>query len=257
MKKGVVLSSQQKGKEPIPVAILGATGAVGQKLITMVQQHPSFELGELAASKQSQGRLYREASPWREEVPLSPDLEKKLSTMTVCSPSQVKSPFALSSLPSPEAQEIEPLLASQGIHVLSNASALRMDPQVPLLIPEINRDHIELIKKQKTPGKIVTNPNCAAVFICLAIAPLRELGCLQHVSLTTLQGVSGAGYNGVSSMDILGNIIPYIDNEEDKIEEETKKILGTLGAPGRFYYDCPCKPGSCSPRPHYFPPPLL
>ena len=212
------------------VAILGATGLVGQKLVRMIHDHPHFDLGELAASERNKGKIYGEVVSWREEVPLP----QKASQIKLCSLKEVRSPFALSALPSEVARTVEPLLASNGTHVVSNASALRMEPFIPLLIPEVNRDHLHLIKKQKTSGKIVTNPNCATVFACLALAPLLSMGELKHISLTTLQAISGAGMTGLASMDILGNIIPNILDEEDKIQEETKKILGDQNTPASF-----------------------
>ena len=215
---------------PTPVAVLGATGTVGQKLLRMLWQHPEFQVTEVVASERNQHRPYAEAVQWREDIPLP----APLASLTLCSPSDIRSPFALSALPSAVARDIEFGLAQRGVHVVSNASALRMEDNVPLLIPEINCEHLSLIREQNTPGKIVTNPNCATVFAALALAPLRELGELEHVSLATLQAISGAGYPGVSALDITGNTIPNIAGEEEKITQESKKILSTPHAPAAF-----------------------
>ena len=213
-----------------PVAILGATGAVGQKLIRMFEGHPDFRVSEVTASEQSQGKTYGDVVSWKEETPLP----ESIRDLTLCSPQEVRSPFALSALPGEVAQTVEPELARRGIHVVSNASALRMGRTIPLLIPEVNREHLSLLQQQTTPGKIVTNPNCATVFVVLALAPLLELGELEHLSVVTLQAISGAGHHGLSAFDIVGNIIPHIPGEEEKIEEETKKILGDSDTPAPF-----------------------
>ena len=213
-----------------PLAILGATGTVGQKLIRMISAHPDFGLSQVMASERNQGKTYGKATTWREECPPP----EGLLEMPLCGPGDIRAPFALSALPSGPAREIEPMLAGRGIHVVSNASALRMEYSIPLLIPEINRSHLSLIKEQSDQGKIVTNPNCATVFASLALAPLMELGELQHASLVTLQAISGAGYPGVPATDILGNIIPNIPGEEEKIGQEMKKILGTPQTPSNF-----------------------
>ncbi|MCY4643389.1 MAG: aspartate-semialdehyde dehydrogenase [Bacteriovoracales bacterium] len=214
---------------PTPIAVLGATGTVGQKLIRMLMTHPRFRVGELIASERNLGKPYGQAVLWKEETPLP----ESLAARSLCSHEDIRSPFALSALPEEVAGEVEPALMERGIHVVSNASAHRMDPQVPLVIPEINKGHLELLESQSTPGKIVTNPNCAAIFAALGVAPLLELGKLEHLSLTTLQAVSGAGYPGVPSLDILGNIIP-LPKEEEKIEREMKRILGKVREKASF-----------------------
>ncbi len=214
----------------IPVAVLGATGTVGQKIIAMIEQHPLFHVAEVAASHRSEGKKYLEACTWREPLPFP----EKMASLTLKELSEVTSPFALSALPADSAKEIEPLLASKGIHVISNASAFRMQNNVPLIIPEINASHIELVKAQSTPGKIITNPNCSTVFLALGLAPLMKLGKINHVSVTTLQALSGAGYPGVPSFDLIGNVIPNIGGEEEKIEQEANKILGEIDSPAVF-----------------------
>ncbi len=213
-----------------PVAILGATGTVGQKMIKMLENHPSFMIAELAASPRSEGKVYGDHVQWREQGQIPADT----ANLTLKSLKEITSPFALSALPSDSAKEIEPFLASKGIHIISNASTFRMDKNTPLVIPEINAEHFKMVKNQKTPGKIITNPNCATVFATLGIAPLIELGKINHISIVTLQAISGAGYPGVPSIDILGNIVPNIGGEEEKIETEAQKILGTLDKPAEF-----------------------
>lgn len=213
-----------------PIAVLGATGTVGQKILAMLENHPHFEVAELSASERSNGKLYSEACNWRE----SADMPEIYSAIKLKPHTEITSPFALSALPSDQAKIIEKDLAKKGIHVVSNASTFRMDPSVPLCIPELNGDHLSLVNNQADPGKIITNPNCATVFITLGLKPLMAMGEIERVSLVTLQAISGAGYPGVSSNDILGNIIPNIHTEEEKIEEETKKILGSAESPANF-----------------------
>lgn len=210
------------------VAILGATGVVGQKAIALLSRDSRFKIVQLVASEGRCGQRYGNAVDWRE--PLC-ELDPRVADLTFIGFDQVTAPFIISALPSSVAEEQEPKLARRGLHVFSNASAFRMDADTPLLIPQINRSHLELIDRQKSPGKIITNPNCATVFLVCGLAPLLEIGILEHLSVVTLQSTSGAGYPGVSSMDILGNVIPYIPDEEEKIIEETKKILGDMIAP--------------------------
>lgn len=208
------------------VAILGATGTVGQKAISMLTNHPFLEITEIAASDGNAGKRFGDVVNWRDES----ELASHFADMKLKSCKEVTAPYAISALPGESAQEIEPFLASKGIHIFSNASTFRMDSKTPLLIPEINPDHIKLIETQATKGKIVTNPNCSTVMLVCALKPLMSLGKLKHVSVVTLQAASGAGYPGVPSLDLIGNTIPYIGNEEDKIETESLKILGQLGS---------------------------
>lgn len=205
------------------VAILGATGMVGQRAIAMLAEDPDFEVVELAASGNSVGRTYSDACEWRTEAALPQSIASK----SIIPITEVTAPYVISALPSDIALEVEPLLAIRGQYVFSNASTFRMQADVPLLIPEINLEHLRLAKNQTSAGKIITNPNCATVFICAALKPLLSLGKIESVHITTLQAVSGAGYPGVSSYDMVGNIVPYISSEEEKVVEETKRILGT------------------------------
>ena len=207
----------------LPVAILGATGPVGQRAITLLENHPLFEVKELAASEGSAGLRYGDRVQWKNEYPL-PQFAADLKIKPLL---EVQSKWVISALPADIAKEIEPALAERGHIVCSNASAFRMDPRVPLLIPEVNSSHLSLLSKQPWKGKILTNPNCSTVFVAGALSVLRGIAEIDHVHVVTLQALSGAGYPGVSSFDLLGNIIPHIGGEEEKIRLETKRILGT------------------------------
>lgn len=213
--------------EKISVAVLGATGTVGQKILAMLENHPIFQVTQILSSQRNIGRKYADVCHWRETAEM-PEIYHEL---ILESSDKIQTKFAISSLPSDAAAVIEPELCARGIHVISNASTFRMDEQTPLIIPEINGHHIELIDQQKTPGKLITNPNCATVFLAMALHQLTQFAPIEYVNVVTLQALSGAGYPGVSSMDIMGNIIPYISNEEDKIETEAKKILGEVTRP--------------------------
>lgn len=208
-------------KLKFPVAILGATGTVGQKLISMLNNHSQFYVAEVAASGANVGKKLKEACQWRDETAL-PDF---IGDLILRDCSQVTSPYAISGLPADVAKIIEPLLAERGVIVSSNASTFRMDEHTPLLIPEINPEQIHLVEQQTTKGKIITNPNCSTVMLACALKPLLDLAPIDHISVVTLQAASGAGYPGVSSLDLIGNTIPFIGNEEDKIEIESEKIL--------------------------------
>ncbi|MBW7877312.1 MAG: aspartate-semialdehyde dehydrogenase [Candidatus Cloacimonetes bacterium] len=214
----------------IQVGIAGATGPVGQKLIHLIANDLRYEICELAASDSRSGQRYADVTDYREKSALP----SKIANMKLVEASSLKSPYILSCLPADSALTLEPLWIKRGQHVLSNASSFRMNPDVPLLIPEINSAHLSLIKKQKGPGYHVTNPNCSTVFVCMGVWPLLQLGSLRHLSVVTLQASSGAGYPGVPSLDLLGNTIPYISGEEEKIETETKKILGSPESPANF-----------------------
>lgn len=212
------------------IAILGATGTVGQKAIKLLEDHPNFEVTELVASDRSTGKIYGEIVDWRE----SSEIPSYVKNIKLIDHGEVTADYALSALPSDVAKSTEIKLAEKGVHVISNASAYRMDPNVPLLIPEINPGHLKLVDKQKTKGKIITNPNCATVFLALGLFPLMSLGHINHVSVITLQGLSGAGFPGVASLDIVGNTIPNISGEEEKVETESAKILGAIDCPADF-----------------------
>jgi aspartate-semialdehyde dehydrogenase len=216
----------------IPVGILGATGMVGQQFVALLARHPWFKVTWLGASQRSEGKAYRDAAAWRLAAPLPDDV----AALGVDAATPGRAPkLVFSGLDSSVATEIEAAFAAAGHIVVSNARNYRMDPEIPLLIPEINADHLALLGRQGADGvtagwtgRIVTNPNCAAVVLAMALAPLRQFG-LKSAIVTTMQAISGAGYPGVASWDILGNVIPFIGGgEEEKIETETKKILGCL-----------------------------
>jgi aspartate-semialdehyde dehydrogenase len=213
----------------LPVGILGATGIVGQRFIQMLEHHPWFEVSWLAASDRSEGRTYAEAARWRLKTAIPANVAK----MTVAPAKPEGAPkIIFAALDAKIARELEPQFAAAGCAVVSNSSALRMQADVPLVIPEVNGDHIQLIETQpwrrKSRGFAVTNPNCSTIGLVLALAPLHRRFTLETVMAVTMQAVSGAGYPGVASLDILGNVIPYIGKEEEKMEEETQKLLGTL-----------------------------
>ena len=213
--------------QKLPVAVLGATGPVGQKAITLLENHPRFYVAEVAASEGSAGSIYGERVQWKNEVPLP----KRVSKLKIKSLLEVESKYIISALPTDVALTTEPELAKRGHIVCSNAASFRMHEDVPLLIPEVNLPHLSLLSQQKWSGSILTNPNCSTVFLAGPLGVLRSLGEFEHISVVTLQAISGAGYPGVSSFDILGNIVPHIGGEEDKIRLETKRILGTAEKP--------------------------
>ena len=226
------------------VGVLGATGMVGQQLVRLLENHPWFELKWVAASDRSAGKSYEEAATWR-MTSLMPDAARKLR-VEECKPGNAPK-LVFSALDATSATTIEPAFAKCGHIVVSNASAFRMDPEVPLLVPEINPEHLKIAEKQAArgwKGRIYTNPNCSAVTLTLALAPLERAFGLKRVAVTTMQAVSGAGYPGVPSMDALGNVIPYIKNEEEKLEEETQRILGRFVdgriEPGAFPVSAHC-----------------
>lgn len=213
----------------IPVAVLGATGAVGQTFVRLLHGHPWFELAEVAASERSVGKRYSDAAHW-----LEGELPPEIATLTVvpCSPDAVSTPLVFSALDSSVAGTVETAFARAGRMVCSNARNHRMQPDVPLLIPEINAPHVDVIAAQRTrcgwSGAILTNANCASTIAAMALAPLHERFVVTALFIATMQAVSGAGYPGVSSLDILGNVIPFIADEEAKIELEIAKLLGTV-----------------------------
>src|SRR5438093_7180218 len=229
----------------ITVGILGATGIVGQRFVQMLEQHPWFEVGWLAASDRSEGRSYGEAARWRLKTAI-PELVAKMRVSPAKPDGAPKVIFA--ALDASIAAELEPQFADAGCAVVSNSSALRMQKDVPLVIPEVNADHIKLLEcqawRRKSGGFVVTNPNCSAIGLVMALAPLQQSFGLETVMAVTMQAVSGAGYPGVASLDILGNVIPYIAKEEEKMEEETLKLLGSLNGagvtPGSFGMSAQC-----------------
>ena len=218
----------------IQVGIVGATGTVGQRFIQLLENHPWFEVSWLSASDRSAGKKYADATTWRLATPLP----SRVAALTVNSASPTKDTPKLifAALDSTAAKEIEPTFADAGCAVVSNSSAFRMAQDVPLVIPEVNGDHVPLLKSQKwyqkNGGFMVTNPNCSAIGLVMALAPLHRRFGVEKVFVTTMQAVSGAGYPGVPSLDILGNVIPYIASEEEKMEAESRKLLGTLSDNG-------------------------
>lgn len=210
------------------VGILGATGTVGQRFIQLLQSHPQFEITALAASDRSSGKTYAEACAWKLTGSI-PESVRDITVQPIEPPLDCEIVF--SSLPSSVARETEEAFARAGYPVISNSSVYRMDEDVPLLIPEINADHLALIEVQQKKrgfgtGFIVTNPNCAVASFAPPLAALHRRFRVEAVVVTTLQAISGAGYPGVSSMDIVDNVLPYIAGEEPKVETESQKILG-------------------------------
>jgi aspartate-semialdehyde dehydrogenase len=200
---------------------------VGQRFIQLLEDHPQFEVTAVAASDRSQGKSFRDACTWR----LTGEMPSSVRSMFVQPPAPpLDCDLVFSSLPGDIARESEGSFAKAGYPVISNSSAFRMDDDVPLLIPEVNHEHLRLLERQRqrysSGGFIVTNPNCSTIMIALALAPLHAAFGVESCAATTLQALSGAGYPGVASLDILDNVLPYIGGEEEKIESETKKIFG-------------------------------
>jgi len=212
------------------VGILGATGVVGQRFIQLLQNHPQFEITALAASDRSQGKSYKKACTWR----LPGEMPDAVRQVSVQAPApRLDCDFVFSSLPTDVAKQTEEDFARAGYPVISNSSPHRMGADVPLLIPEVNSHHLELIDAQRTNrdyhrGFIVTNPNCSAIAIVMALAPLHAKFGVTSCAVTTMQALSGAGYPGVASLDATDNVIPFIGGEEEKVEAETRKLLGTV-----------------------------
>ncbi|HLF25085.1 MAG TPA: aspartate-semialdehyde dehydrogenase [Anaerolineae bacterium] len=241
--------------ERIPVIILGATGAVGQRFVQLLENHPWFDVVGLTGSDRSIGRRYSEACRWVLTEPMPdyaqaiivtptepdaavggdssrrPDSSRRQSASGDASYHR-RRVLAFSALPADSAREVEPAFAAAGYGVCSNASAFRMAPDVPLLIPEVNPDHTRLIEAQRAlrgwPGFITTNPNCTATGLVMALKPLHMAFGVRRVMAVSLQALSGAGYPGVASLDILDNVIPYVGGEEDKVEAEPRKMLGQI-----------------------------
>src|SRR5256886_2345529 len=229
----------------ISVGLLGATGIVGQRFVQMLEDHPWFEVAWLAASDRSEGRPYGEAARWK----LKTAIPARVAQMRVSPAKPDGAPKVIfAALDASIAAELEPQFADAGCAVISNSSALRMQKDVPLVVPEVNADHIKLLEcqvwRRKSGGFVVTNPNCSAIGLVMALAPLQQSFGLETVMAVTMQAVSGAGYPGVASLDILGNVIPYIAKEEEKMEEETLKLLGRLNGagvtPGSFAMSAQC-----------------
>ncbi|MDD1671499.1 MAG: aspartate-semialdehyde dehydrogenase [Methanomicrobiales archaeon] len=213
----------------IKVGVLGATGAVGQRFVQLLAHHPWFELSVLTASERSAGKKYRDVVNWRLDVPFPDDFGDIIVSPTTV-PAVKKLDLVFSALPAEIATKVEDDISRAGVAVCSNARSHRMSPDVPLVIPEVNPEHLALIDVQKDSGRdgfIVTNPNCSTIMLCMALAPLRVFP-FQDVRVATMQAISGAGFEGVPAMAICDNVIPYIGMEEEKMEMESKKIMGTL-----------------------------
>ncbi len=212
----------------IPVGILGATGMVGQRFIQLLENHLWFEVTWLAASERSVGQDYSSVAKWK----LSTPIPERIRGMKVSEAEPRNAPkLIFAALDAAIATELEPRFAAAGHAVITNSSAFRMHEDVPLIIPEVNADHLPLLEKQswrRSGGFIVTNPNCSAIGLVMALAPLAEKFGIEKVFVVTMQAVSGAGYPGVASMDIIGNVVPFIAREEEKMEAESKKLLGKL-----------------------------
>ncbi len=216
-------------KERIPVGILGATGQVGQKFVLLLADHPRFRIAELVASERSAGKRYGEVASWKQAVAIP----EGVAGMTVKGTDEkLASPVLFSGLDSSVAGPLEETYARAGHHVISNSKNHRMDPDVPIVIPEVNAEHLGIVKRQSYAGSIVTNSNCSTMFLVMALAPIHRAFGVEAVLVSTMQAVTGAGYPGVASMDILGNVVPFIGEEEEKVERETKKMLGTLTPSG-------------------------
>lgn len=217
----------------IPVAVLGATGSVGQRFVQLLACHPWFELAEVVASERSAGQPYHKAAEWRLSAGM-PDGARDLEVKGY--DASLESPVVFSALPGEVAEEIEQRMAREGRALFSNTSFHRMGPDIPLMIPEVNPDHAAAIAMQREnrgwSGFIVTNPNCSAIHLVLALKPLHDAFGIDALAVTTMQAVSGAGYPGVPSLDMIDNVVPFISTEEEKMTEETKKLLG--GFDGAF-----------------------
>ena len=227
----------------LKAAVLGATGNVGQIFVQLLEGHPWFEVTSVAASERSAGRTYGEVSRWRQSVPI-PESVAYMEVVDI-DPSAVKDvDVVFSALPSDVAGKVEEEFARAGYVIVSNASAHRMDPDVPMLNPEINCSHVSLIEQQrkirKWDGAIITNPNCSTTVLTMPLKPIFDEFGISRLIVSTMQAISGAGYPGVPSIDIVDNVIPFIGGEEPKMESETQKILGTASKPADFKVSASC-----------------
>jgi aspartate-semialdehyde dehydrogenase len=215
---------------PISVAILGATGSVGQRFVSLLDNHPWFKVVALAASDRSAGQAYANACRWVLSEPMP--VWARDMIIVPAEPGAIDSRIVFSALPADLAKEVEPQFAKAGFAVCSNASSYRRDEDVPLLLPEVNADHIALVRQQRQnrgwSGAILTNPNCTSTGLTIALKALQDAFGLQKVFVVSMQALSGAGYPGVASLDIVDNVIPYIGGEEEKVEWEPRKMLGRL-----------------------------
>ncbi|MBX6341457.1 MAG: aspartate-semialdehyde dehydrogenase [Thermomicrobiaceae bacterium] len=223
--------------EKIDVAVIGATGSVGQRFVQLLADHPWFRLAEVVGSERSAGKRYADVANWR----LSAEPPAEAGRMIVRHYEEpIESPVVFSAVPGGLAGEVERRLAAEGKRVFTNARDNRMEPDIPLMIPEVNPDHAAAIAEQRRrrgwdEGFIVTNPNCSTIHLVLALKPIWDAFGIEQAMVTTLQAASGAGYPGVPSMDLIDNVVPYIGGEEDKIETETCKLLGEFGPDGFRY----------------------
>ena len=224
------MGSMVFGHSQIPVAVLGATGMVGQRFVQLLDGHPWFRVTGVTGSERSIGKTYAEACRWLLPIPM-PGWARSL-VVAPSEPGRVEASIVFSALSAEAARDVEPSFAQAGCLVCSNASAFRNEPDVPILLPEVNPDHAELVEVQKRrrgwPGAIVTNPNCTSTGMTVALKALRAAFGLRKVFVVSLQALSGAGYPGVASMDVIDNVIPYIGGEEAKVEYEPRKMLGKL-----------------------------
>lgn len=223
--------------ERIDVAVLGATGSVGQRFVQLLEGHPWFRVAELVASERSAGKRYGEACDWRISA-APPDEAAALPVQHFEQP--IRSRVVFSALPGGLAAEVETALAAEGKRVFTNVRDSRMEPDVPLMIPEVNADHTAAIPVQRErrgwrDGFIVANPNCSTIHLVLALKPIWDAFGIEQALVTTMQAASGAGYPGVSAMDLIDNVVPFIGGEEEKMESETKKLLGSFGPEGFRY----------------------
>lgn len=217
--------------DKIRAAVIGVTGAVGQRFVHLLEGHPWFDLELIAASGKSAGNKYKDMVNWTLEEKMPKNIgEKKIEQIDVKTFKKEGVELILSALPADIAKNVELELETNGLYVFSNASAYRMQKDVPLLIADVNPDHLALVERQRKTrsGYVVTNPNCTVTGLATGLKPLGDEFGIKSVVVTTYQALSGAGYPGVASLDIIGNIVPYIPNEEEKVEEECKKILGNL-----------------------------
>ncbi len=214
----------------IPVGILGATGSVGQRFIRLLDRHPWFRVAAVTASERSEGRPYGEAVNWAQDEAIPPEVAELPVLPTAVGPDV---PIVFSALDASVAGPVETAFAASGVMVVTNARNHRMDPDVPLLVPEVNPDHLALLEGQGFPrgGGIIANPNCSTIGLVVPLQALHQAFGVRQVHVVTLQAISGAGIPGVSSMAILDNVVPFISGEEEKLEIETRKILGKLNGP--------------------------
>ena len=223
-------------------AILGATGLVGQRFVQLLNDHPWFEITTLTGSERTVGMRYGEAATWRMQTRLTEGIAEQ--TVQPSDPKEVDADVVFSALPADQATETEQTFAKAGYVVVSNASAHRMEPDVPLINPEVNFSHFKLIDEQRRTrnwdGALVTNPNCTTAVLSLSLKPIYDRYGVKSVVMSSMQATSGAGYPGVPSLDIIDNVIPFIEEEEEKVQRETKKILGNLGQPAEFNISTSC-----------------